>query len=372
MVRLDRQTWARYCFIAVSLLFVWVVQACAGVTNTSDAGDDVGGAELDQEGYISIHISTSRPTPRTANKLLVSGDGDASLALPSATITTRPPKTLKPTFTPSRTPTPTPSPSPTETPIPTDTPLPAVTPTNTSTSTPEPTPIAEGFNLRIPILMYHYLSAPPADADAIRRDLSVSPAQFEAQLAYLRQAGYETISLNDLAYALSQDAGLPTKPVIITFDDGYRDNYENAFPLLRKYGYIATFFVFTQPIDTYNVNYLTWEMVIEMHQAGMEFGSHSYRHFDMTDRDVDFLVYEILGSKEAIEARINEPVRFFAYPAGRYDELTIKVLESANFWGAVTTHWGIEQSYQNRFELLRLRVRGNDTVQDLINKLEGF
>lgn len=220
--------------------------------------------------------------------------------------------------------------------------------------------------------MYHYISIPPADADAVRRDLSVTPELFEAHLAYLRQAGYETISMEQLIYALSQEAPLPPKPIIISFDDGYRDHYENAFLLLRKYSYTGIFFVFTQVIDTYNVDYLTWEMVTEMHQAGMEFGSHSYRHPDLSGRDVDFLVYEILGSKEAIEERIGEPVRFFSYPSGRYDELTIRVLDSANFWAAVTTQFGIEQSYDGRFELQRLRIRGNDTAEDLADKLDLF
>jgi peptidoglycan/xylan/chitin deacetylase (PgdA/CDA1 family) len=199
--------------------------------------------------------------------------------------------------------------------------------------------------------------------------LSVSPAQFEEHLAYLRQAGYETISMKDLTYALSGHLTLPAKPIVISFDDGYRDNYENAFPLLRKYGYTGIFYLFTQVIDWYHQDYITWEMVKEMHQAGMEFGSHSYRHSDLTSRDVDFLVYEILGSKEAIEERIGEPVRFFSYPSGRYDAFTVKVVASANFWGAVTTQWGAEQSYQERFEMPRIRVRGNDTVEDLAEKL---
>jgi peptidoglycan/xylan/chitin deacetylase (PgdA/CDA1 family) len=220
--------------------------------------------------------------------------------------------------------------------------------------------------------MYHYLSAPPSGADAIRTDLSVSPALFESHLAYLRQAGYETISLSQLSYALSQESDLPANPIVITFDDGYRDNYQHAFPLLRKYGYSATVFVFTQVIDTNNVNYLSWEMVKEMHQGGMEFGSHSYRHSDLRGRDVDFLVYEILGSKEAIEERTQEPVRFFSYPSGRYDELAIRVLESANFWGAVTTQWGARQSFEARFEMPRIRVRGNDTADDLAEKLNLF
>lgn len=338
---------ARYWFIAPLLLVVVGLQLGLGfIIAEPGEGDDTAGAA-----YADAVVS---PPARV------------STSLPTLTFTPRP------TFTASPTRTPTLSPVPTDTPFPTDTPLPSATPTATSTSTPEPTPIEAGFSRVVPILMYHYISSPPPDANAVRRDLSVTPAQFEAHLAYLHQAGYETISMQELAYALSRQSPLPSKPIVLTFDDGYRDQYENAFPLLRQYGYTGTFFIFTEPIDTYNVSYLTWEMVTEMHQAGMEFGSHSYRHLDLSGRSVDFLVYEILGSKEAIEARIGEPVRFFCYPSGRYDALAIQVLESANFWGAVTTQFGAEQSFDKRFEMPRIRVRGNDTAEDLAHKLKLF
>ena len=141
--------------------------------------------------------------------------------------------------------------------------------------------------------MYHYLSDPPPGADAIRRDLSVSPAQFDAQLAWLRDNGFQTITMKELSYALSQGDELPPKPIVISFDDGHRDNYENAFPILQKYGFTAIFYVFTQVIDTYNVDYLTWEMVTEMDAAGMEFGSHSYRHADLANR-----MYRLFGVRD--------------------------------------------------------------------------
>jgi peptidoglycan/xylan/chitin deacetylase (PgdA/CDA1 family) len=178
--------------------------------------------------------------------------------------------------------------------------------------------------------------------------------------------------MQQLAYALTRQTPLPPKPIIITFDDGYRDNYENAFPLLRKYGYTGVFFVFTYPIDNNDPHYLTWDMVIEMHQAGMEFGSHSLTHSNLWGRDVDFLVYEIVASKEAIEARIGEPIRFFSYPIGYYDDLTIRVLESAHFWSAVTTELGIEQSFAHRFEMPRVRLHGYDSAEDLARKLRAF
>ena len=213
--------------------------------------------------------------------------------------------------------------------------------------------------------MYHYISEPPPDADAYRRDLSVSPANFEAQLAWLRSQGYQSISLSDLAYHLALGWPLPDKPVIITFDDGYQDTYTNAFPLLKKYGYAGTFFLVTYPIDFDDPAYLTWDMVKEMQRAGMDFQPHGYRHYDLSGQDVDFLVFEIVAAKEAIEARTGTTTRFFSYPSGSYDELTVAVLKSAYFWGAVGTAQGATHDSDNLFELSRIRIRGRYTLGDL-------
>jgi peptidoglycan/xylan/chitin deacetylase (PgdA/CDA1 family) len=214
--------------------------------------------------------------------------------------------------------------------------------------------------------MYHYISEPPPDANIYRRDLSVTPANFEMQLAWLRSQGYQSITLADLVYHLAVGWSLPEKPVILTFDDGYRDNYTNAFPLLKRYGYVGTFFLVTRPIDYGDPAYLTWDMVKEMHWAGMDFQPHSYRHFDLEGKDVDFLVYEIVGSKEAVEARTGETARFFSYPSGRYDPQTVAVLQSAYFWGAVVIEQGATHTSDGLFELPRVRIRGEHTLQDFV------
>jgi peptidoglycan/xylan/chitin deacetylase (PgdA/CDA1 family) len=214
--------------------------------------------------------------------------------------------------------------------------------------------------------MYHYISNPPADADEYRRDLSVSPANFEAQLAWLRSQGYQSITLSDLVYNLTLGWPLPDKPVIFTFDDGYRDNFTRAFPLLKKYGYVGTFFLVTDRVDRRDPAYVTWGMVKKMHRAGMDIQPHGYRHHDLSDKPVDFLVYEIVGAKEAVEARTGEPARFFSYPSGSYDEQTIAVLRSAYFWGAVGVAQGATHTSDGLFELSRIRIRGRHTVQDLI------
>jgi peptidoglycan/xylan/chitin deacetylase (PgdA/CDA1 family) len=219
------------------------------------------------------------------------------------------------------------------------------------------------------MLMYHYLSVPPANADIYRQDLSVTPENFEAQLAYLQSEGYTTISLDDLTYHLAGLRDLPPKPIILTFDDGYADNYTNAFPLLQKYGFQATFAIVTEPIDFGDPNYMTWAQVQEMHAAGMDFASHTRHHLDLRNRGLDFLRDQIIFSKEAIEYRLQEPVRYFVYPGGQYDQAVIDLLQVADFWGALTTQYGAEYGYADRFEMPRIRIRGEDDLTVFTIKL---
>jgi peptidoglycan/xylan/chitin deacetylase (PgdA/CDA1 family) len=217
--------------------------------------------------------------------------------------------------------------------------------------------------------MYHHIDNAPPGANAIRQDLSVSPKNFEEQLHYLQREGYQTISLNDLALHLAVGAPLPAKPIILTFDDGYVDAYTHAFPILRRAGYTGTFFVISEPIDRGHAEFLSWDQVKEMHAAGMRFEPHSYNHPDMRNRGFDFVVFQILAPKEAIEARTGETCRFFAYPAGRYDSFVIDVLRSAHFWGAVLTEQGDTHTSGQTFTLRRIRVRGGDDLDTFIRHL---
>ena len=108
----------------------------------------------------------------------------------------------------------------------------------------------------------------------------------------------------------------------------------------------------------------------EMSDAGMAIEGHGRDHLEMRGRSNDFLVYQILGIQEAIHYHTGRLPRFFAYPSGQYDANTVAVLKSADYWGAVTTEWGREHTLDNRFEMLRLRIRGRDTLGSFIDKLE--
>ncbi|MBN1815548.1 MAG: polysaccharide deacetylase family protein [Anaerolineae bacterium] len=234
---------------------------------------------------------------------------------------------------------------------------------------PTPTPVIPE-RAQVPILMYHYVSDVPPGADYLRRDLTVTPENFRAQMQYLADAGYHPITLTDLYLCFTQGYPLPDKPVVLTFDDGYRDAYEVVFPMLLDYGFPGTFFVLATPMHQESPDYMTWAQAKEMSDAGMAIEGHGRDHMDLRGRSNDFLVYQILGIQEAIHYHTGRLPRFFAYPSGQYDANTVAVLESAGYWGAVTTEWGEDHTLESRFAMPRLRIRGRDTLESFIYKLE--
>ncbi|MCP5099108.1 MAG: polysaccharide deacetylase family protein, partial [Chloroflexi bacterium] len=282
--------------------------------------------------------------------------------------------TLADTATPTNTPTNTPTSTPTNTPTavpPTITPNPNHTATPTVPPPPLPTPQgAYSWTLKVPILMYHYISTPPDDADVYRIDLSVEPEDFREQLAYLADNGYTPIDLYDLSRAITNKRELPEKPVILTFDDGYRDNYEYAFPILEEFGFKGTFFVVTEFIDFGREEYMTWDMISEMAAAGHRFEPHSRTHPDLTEQEKEFLIWQILGPQETLAHHIGYPPRYFAYPSGQYDDGVITVLKELDYWGAVTTMSGKWHGFDNRYQWARLRIRNNTPLPEFIDLID--
>lgn len=240
-----------------------------------------------------------------------------------------------------------------------------------ATPPPLPTPRESySWTLKVPILMYHYISVPPVNADKYRLSLSVTPVTFRNQMQFLVDNGYETVDLYDLSLAIVGEGELPEKPVIITVDDGYRDNYENAFPILQELGLRATFFVATEFVDQHNPNYMDWVMIEEMAAAGMRFEPHSKTHPDLTLRDRAFIIWEVLGSQETLEAHIGYRPRYFAYPSGRYNEEVLAIVEELDFWGAVTTEAGNWHGFKDRFEWTRLRIINSMSPEVFADLLE--
>ncbi|MBM3129963.1 MAG: polysaccharide deacetylase family protein [Chloroflexi bacterium] len=247
------------------------------------------------------------------------------------------------------------------------------TPTPTRPLTPMLTRNPAQRVYRIPILMYHYISVPPPDADKYRLDLSVTPANFDAQMDYLASEGYHPVRLSDIAEFLRNGKPLPINPIVLTFDDGYTDMHQNVLPILKKYKFPATFFIITQVVDDRKPGYMTWNQIEDLAIEGMEIGSHSMTHPDLKDKPRAFQSGEIVGSKLVIESRIGTPIKSFSFPAGKYDATTLQVLRAAGYLTAVTTDpQGAKQSADEIFELQRIRIRGSHSINDFAYWLKYF
>ena len=246
-------------------------------------------------------------------------------------------------------------------------------PSTMATMTETQVSTAKPITADVPILMYHYISDPPPGSDRLRFSLSVTPANFDAQMSYLQQAGFHAITLEDLYNYLMQGTPLPDQPIILTFDDGYEDAFTFAMPILQKHGFLGTFFVLTGPADRDGEEgrYLTWKQIAAMSAAGMDMELHGREHADLRNRPNDFLVHQIAGGRDSLEAHTGRPVRWFAYPSGRYDDAVVRVLKSAGFAGSTTTAYGRKHTASGLFDLQRVRISSSDTLEIFKKALAG-
>ena len=162
--------------------------------------------------------------------------------------------------------------------------------------------------------MYHHVSELQFDASALRRDLTVTPKAFRAQLVWLRDHGYTTIDADDLAGALFRGLPLPARPVMLTFDDGYADAYAVVLPLLREFRAIGVFFVVLDLLG--REGYLTRGEVRGLADAGMDVESHGLDHINMARLTVDQQRAQFCGSRAILAIITGRDVRHFAYPNG--------------------------------------------------------
>jgi peptidoglycan/xylan/chitin deacetylase (PgdA/CDA1 family) len=228
--------------------------------------------------------------------------------------------TLSPIPSPSMTPISSSTPTATQTLLPTPTRTPTRTYTPTYTATPTPTPTATwayfdpGF-VEAPILLYHHISESPTASQYY-----VTPENFRAQMQLLYNWGYTSITPTQLAQVLLSGGELPSRPVIITFDDGDLDVYMTAFPVMQEFGFVGAFYIVTSYIG--GGNFITEDQIKDLYSAGWEIGSHSTSHLDLTVNH-DLMNYELVNSKIAIQEIISDTVNTVAYPYGKIDEYVI-------------------------------------------------
>lgn len=253
---------------------------------------------------------------------------------------------------PSYTPTSTFTPTPTDTPVPTDTPIPTDTP-------------AVVWNppghIIAPILLYHHVS----DAGYSSR-YYVTLDDFRAQMETLRDWGYTSITVSDLVNVLINGGELPDRPVVITFDDGNINIYQNAFPIMHEMGFIGTLYIVANRLDARL--FINSEQLREMANDGWEIGSHGMSHADLT-LDSSSMRYEVLQSRLTLEDATDEPVNTFAYPYGKTDEFVTNQVSEYGYRAGMGLGSSWEHTLGTLFYLSRIEIQGSYSLSKFASLL---
>ena len=218
----------------------------------------------------------------------------------------------------------------------------------------------------VPIILYHQIG----DTALIKGHV-VSVDSFRKQLEYLNKNGYQVLPLAEYVQGIKADRKFSRKSVVLTFDDGKEDNFTNAFPLLLKYRFPASFFVSTSLIG--KEGYMTWDQIKTMEAAGMDFQSHTLNHgylLNMSEKDRRYAISE---SKKVLEAKTGRVVDYFAYPIGGFNDEIIQEVKDAGYHAALTTNRGRDKFNKRLYELNRIKLKDTDTLEFVLwVKLSGY
>jgi peptidoglycan/xylan/chitin deacetylase (PgdA/CDA1 family) len=220
----------------------------------------------------------------------------------------------------------------------------------------------EDEEVLIPVLNYHSIGAEPENS------LVLDPGKFAAQMEYLSKHGFTPLSISDFTQIMEKRRKAPPKPVLLTFDDGYADNYELAMPVLKRYGFPATLFL--SPGLVGQEGYLTWEQVKEMHDAGWDIEPHAVTHPNLPMLSAAKQKEEITGARRQIEEKLGTTADIFCYPYGAYDKRTLAILKETGFRFAFTIKQGWASSAQPPLQLKRIYVNGKESLEAWSRKLE--
>jgi peptidoglycan/xylan/chitin deacetylase (PgdA/CDA1 family) len=218
----------------------------------------------------------------------------------------------------------------------------------------------------VPIMMYHRV-----DYTEIPRTDTVSPENFQKHMDYLRDHGYHILRLEELIDGIKKGKVFHKKSVVLTFDDGYENNFRYAFPLLKKYQFPATIFI--SPDFIAEEEFLNLEQLKVMRDGGMAYGSHGMNQNYLPDLSFKELIYEVEQSKKILEKKLGVPIDCFSYPVGGFREDIKEMIQRAGYKGAVTTNRGNDRLNQDVYELNRIRFSDKDNSNVILRtKLSGY
>lgn len=218
-------------------------------------------------------------------------------------------------------------------------------------------------SVRIPVMIYHSVR-PHYPGESIYQDeYDITPDLLDQELTYMESIGATTTTMKAVRQALDEGRPLPANPVILSFDDGWENQYKYAFPVLLKHHAVGTFYVYTGPVTRNRPHFLSWDEVLEMDRAGMEIGGHSRTH-PVLSRIISSgaLDSEILHPKEFMEKKLGHSIETFAYPFGYYNARVVAALERAGYKTARTVYRGVWVDPAHRLEMRG--VLSTDDIED--------
>lgn len=223
-------------------------------------------------------------------------------------------------------------------------------------------------SIRLPILMYHYIRTPPSiRIDPLGYRLSVAPDVFQAQMDWLSVNHYHPVTFNQIRAYFAGTAGLPARPVVITLDDGYRDLYTAAYPILKAHAFAAVAYIVPNFVGW--PQYVTKDQITELDSYGIEIASHTMNHANLAKMGYGSTMYELVQSKRWLEALVGHQVLDFAYPSGQFTPATVAAVQQAGYDTAVTEQVSIFHSRADRYTWARVRVGGGELLPDFISGL---
>jgi peptidoglycan/xylan/chitin deacetylase (PgdA/CDA1 family) len=222
-------------------------------------------------------------------------------------------------------------------------------------------------SVRVPILEYHYVRVNPNPRDQLGFNLSVTPANLAAQMDWLAARGYHSIDIADLRAYFAGQVDLPPRPVVLTFDDGYEDFYTAAWPVLRRHRFKAVSYVVPGLLGSRA--YMTPAQVHELDRAGVEIGSHSVHHVDLTRVDQETLDIELQASRGYLENLLDHPVLDFCYPSGKFNARVEAAVAASGYQSATSELPGTAHGEADRLAWTRVRVPGGEQLPDFAASL---
>lgn len=221
--------------------------------------------------------------------------------------------------------------------------------------------------INVPILMYHYVRIVSIVQDYLGFRLSVTPADFQAQMDALSAAKYHTVDFADLRAYFGGVRPLPSKPVVITLDDGYQDLFTTAFPILQAHHFKAVAYIVSGFVGQYA--YVTADEILKMDKSGIQIAAHTVDHPNLARSSIGSIMHQLVDSKAWLERLVGHPVLDMAYPSGQFNSQVIAAVQAAGYDTAVTEQSSTMHSVAGRYAWARTRVGGGEGMWDFMSSL---